>query len=72
MQRLAQAVQKALSPDGIRIVQFNGEAAGQSVFHLHFHIIPIWAGVPVGRHAGGGRADDGELAELAKAIAAAL
>jgi histidine triad (HIT) family protein len=72
VQRLAKAVQKALAPDGIRVIQFNGEAAGQSVFHLHFHVIPVWAGVPLGRHGGDGRADDGELAALAKEIAAAL
>lgn len=71
VQRLAQAVQKALKPDGIRVMQFNEAPAGQSVFHLHFHIIPVYEGVPVGRH-GEGRADDTELAELAKAITAAL
>lgn len=71
VQRLSQAVQKALKPDGIRIMQFNEAPAGQSVFHLHFHIIPVYEGVPVGRH-GEGRADDTELAELAKAIKAAF
>lgn len=71
VQRLAQAVQKALQPDGIRIAQFNEAPAGQSVFHLHFHIIPIYDGVVLGAHAGG-KADDAELAEQARAIAAAL
>ena len=71
VQKLAQAVQKALTPDGIRVMQFNEAPAGQSVFHLHFHIIPIYEGVPLGRH-GDGRADDGELAEQARAIAAAM
>ena len=71
VQRLARAVQKALRPDGIRVMQFNEAAAGQSVFHLHFHIIPIYDGVPVGRH-GEGKVDDAELKELAGAIAAAL
>ena len=71
VQRLARAVQKALRPDGIRLVQYNETPAGQSVFHLHFHIIPVYEGTPVGRH-GQGRADDGELAEQARAIAAAL
>jgi histidine triad (HIT) family protein len=72
VQRVVQAVQKALKPDGIRLAQFNEAPAGQSVFHLHFHIIPVYEGMEMGRHAGGGRADDAELAELAKAIAAAL
>jgi histidine triad (HIT) family protein len=71
VQRLARAVQKALKPDGIRVVQFNEAPAGQSVFHLHFHIIPVYEGTPIGRH-GEGRADDAELAEQARAIAAAL
>lgn len=71
VQKLARAVQKALQPDGVRVMQFNEAPAGQSVFHLHFHVIPIYEGVPLGRH-GEGRADDGELAEQARAIAAAL
>lgn len=71
VQRLAKAVQTALKPDGIRLVQFNEVPAGQSVFHLHFHIVPVWEGVPVGRH-GEGKADDAELADLARQIAAAL
>ena len=71
VQRVAKAMQMALRPDGIRLMQFNEAPAGQSVFHLHFHIIPVYEGVELGRH-GGGKADDGELAELAKRIAAAL
>ena len=71
VQKLARAVQKALKPDGIRVMQFNEAPAGQSVFHLHFHIIPIYEGVPIGRH-GEGNADSGELKDLAGAIAAAL
>jgi histidine triad (HIT) family protein len=71
VQRLARAVQQALRPDGIRMVQFNEAPAGQSVFHLHFHLIPVYEGVPIGRHAEG-KADDAELAAQAKAIAAAL
>jgi histidine triad (HIT) family protein len=71
VQRLAKAVQTALGPDGIRITQFNEAPAGQSVFHLHFHVIPVYEGVPLAPHAGT-KADDGELAAQAKAIAAAL
>jgi histidine triad (HIT) family protein len=71
VQSLARAVQKALKPAGIRIAQFNEAAAGQTVFHLHFHIIPVYEGIEIGRH-GQGRADDGELAALARDIAAAL
>ena len=71
VQRVARAVMAALKPDGLRLVQYNEAPAGQSVFHLHFHLIPAYEGVELGRH-GQGRADDAELAEQAKAIAAAL
>jgi histidine triad (HIT) family protein len=71
VQRVARATQAALKPDGIRIVQYNEASAGQSVFHLHFHVIPVYEGVEIGRH-GQGKADDAELAGQAKAIAAAL
>ncbi|HEV2517256.1 MAG TPA: HIT family protein [Devosia sp.] len=71
VQRIARAAQKALNPDGIRVVQFNEAPAGQSVFHLHFHVIPVYEGEELGRH-GQGKADDAELAAQAKAIAAAL
>lgn len=71
VQRVARAVREALRPDGIRVIQFNEAPAGQSVFHLHFHVIPVYDGVDIGRH-GQGRADDAELAAQARAIAAAL
>ena len=71
VQQIAKAMMSALSPDGLRLVQYNEAPAGQSVFHLHFHLIPVYEGVALGRHAEG-RADDAELAELARAIAAAL
>lgn len=72
VQRVAKAVHKALGADGIRIAQFNEAPAGQSVFHLHFHVVPVYEGVAVGHHGDSGKADDAELAEQAKAIAAAL
>jgi histidine triad (HIT) family protein len=71
VQRVAKAVKAATGADGIRVAQFNEAPAGQTVFHLHFHVIPAYEGVALGTH-GGGKADDGELAALAKAIAAAL
>jgi histidine triad (HIT) family protein len=72
VQRVARAVRAALQPDGLVITQFNGAAAGQTVFHLHFHIIPRWEGEPVGRHAGGAMADAGELKALAEQISAQI
>jgi histidine triad (HIT) family protein len=71
VQRVAKALKIATNADGIRFVQFNEAPAGQTVFHLHFHLIPAYEGVALGAH-GGGKADDAELAELAKAIAANL
>jgi histidine triad (HIT) family protein len=71
VQRVARAVKSATGADGIRLAQFNEAPAGQTVFHLHFHVIPVYEGVPLGAH-GGGKADDADLASLAKAIAAQL
>jgi histidine triad (HIT) family protein len=42
VKKVACAVKKAASAEGIRIVQNNGEAAGQVIFHLHVHIIPMY------------------------------
>ena len=72
VQRVARAMRAALQPDGLMVSQFNGAASGQTIYHLHFHIIPRWTGQPLGRHAGGRIADPAELAELAKAIAAEI
>ena len=71
VQRVAKAVKAATKADGVRLVQFNEAPAGQTVFHLHFHIIPVYEGVALGAHAGG-KAEDAELAALAKDIAAHL
>jgi histidine triad (HIT) family protein len=71
-QKLARAVRAALNPDGITVMQFNGAPAGQTVYHLHFHVIPRWEGEPLGRHGGGQTADLGELKQLAEQIAAKL
>lgn len=71
VQRVAKAVQAATKADGLRLAQFNEAPAGQTVFHLHFHLIPAYEGVALGAHASG-RANDEELAQLAKDIAAAL
>lgn len=70
-QQVARAVQKALTPDGIRISQFNGAAAGQTVFHYHVHIIPIWEGQKIGAH-GRAPANSEELKALAARIREAL
>ncbi len=72
VQSVAQAVEKALQPDGIVVTQFNGAAAGQTVFHLHFHILPRREGERVGAHASGGMADLAELETIAAKIRAEM
>lgn len=71
VKRIANAVKSALKPDGIVITQFNGAPAGQTIFHVHFHIIPRMDGVALGAH-GGGQADMDELKAQADKIAAAI
>ena len=71
-QRIGAAVKTALSPDGIVMTQFNGAPAGQTVFHLHFHIIPRYTDIKLSQHASGRMADMEELNALAAQIKAAL
>jgi histidine triad (HIT) family protein len=72
VQRTARAVAQALSPDGVIVTQFNGAPAGQTVFHLHVHVIPRYENLPLQRHAGGTPADLEVLREQAARIAAAM
>ena len=73
VQRVARAVRAALNPDGVMVFQINGAPAGQTVFHLHFHVLPRWAGDgPLGKHASGQMADMDELKALAAQIAAKI
>ena len=68
VQAVARAVEKALSPDGVVVSQFNGAPAGQTVFHLHFHIIPRWQGDSMSGHASGKMAEIETLEALAQKI----
>ena len=52
VQKLARAVKTAFDADGVMIVQYNEAPAGQSVFHLHVHVIPRFEGVPLKPHTG--------------------
>ena len=51
VQKVARAVQQVFASPGIMIAQLNGSAAGQTVFHLHFHIMPRFAGLDFKMHA---------------------
>lgn len=67
-QRIARAVKAAFDPDGVQIMQYNGTAAGQSVFHLHFHIVPRWTAHPSKNHATGDMLPHNELLLMAEKI----
>lgn len=51
-QKVAAAAKQAFAADGITIMQFNEAASGQTVFHLHIHVIPRFDGVALKRHDG--------------------
>jgi len=71
VQKLDKAVDKALKPDGILLKQYNREAAGQSVFHVHFHILPRWEGASLAPH-GKVMVDAARLEPVAAKIRSAL
>ncbi len=50
-QKMAAASKKGLEADGVRIMQLNGAAAGQTVFHYHIHVMPCMGGEPMKFHA---------------------
>ncbi len=50
VQHVARGVRKAFEPAGIRLMQFNGSAAGQTVFHFHMHIVPCYEGKATREH----------------------
>lgn len=67
VQRLAPRIKEAVGAEGVLIQQFNEAAAGQTVFHLHVHIVPRKEGEPLKPHAG--RAEDqAKLAATAEKI----
>ncbi|MCE2892366.1 MAG: HIT family protein [Hyphomonadaceae bacterium] len=72
VQKVAKAVQKAFEADGLTVFQFNGAAGGQTVFHLHFHIIPRQEGVGLQGHGQAGKASEEDLIAQQAAIIAAF
>ena len=67
VQRVAAAVKEAFDAPGVMIAQLNGSAAGQTVFHLHFHIMPRYEGLEFKMH-GRGMADFALLESNAQKI----
>jgi histidine triad (HIT) family protein len=67
VQKLAPQIKDAMGADGVLIQQFNGAAAGQTVFHLHMHIIPRKEGEALKPHAGK-MEDQAKLAATAEKI----
>ena len=71
VQKIARAVKQGMGADGVVITQFNEAAAGQTVFHLHVHVIPRWEGMALRKHSGQ-MADANLLRTHAEKIKAAL
>ncbi|MEW9615431.1 HIT family protein [Shinella sp. S4-D37] len=71
VQKVAAAAKAAFEADGVTVMQFNEPAAGQTVYHLHFHIIPRIEGQPLKPHSGT-MEDQGVLAANAEKLRAAL
>lgn len=71
VQRIARAAKAAFEADGVTVIQFNEPAAGQTVFHLHYHVIPRMAGVPLKPHSGA-MEDSAVLKANAEKLKAAL
>lgn len=71
VQRVGRGVVRALDAAGLTVHQFNEEAGGQVVFHLHFHLLPRRPGVAL-RPPGGPAEQPEVLAALAQRIAQAI
>ena len=69
--KIAHAIQTSLKPSGLILTQLNGTDAGQTVFHYHMHIIPVYEKMPLRMH--GKEVEDSEaLAKTAKIIEQAV
>ena len=71
VQKVAAAAKLAMEADGFQVRQYNEVAGGQTVFHLHFHILPMKAGEDLQQQSGV-MADHAILARQAETIRAAL
>ncbi|HLJ69818.1 MAG TPA: HIT domain-containing protein [Roseiarcus sp.] len=71
VQKVAVAAKDGLNAEGVKIEQYNEPAAGQTVYHLHFHILPRWTGVAL-KPPGGPMVSADVLAPIAEKIRAAI
>lgn len=71
VQKIAIAAKDAFEADGVTVIQFNEPASGQTIYHLHFHVIPRFEGIPLKPHSGT-MEDQGILAANAKKLCEAL
>jgi histidine triad (HIT) family protein len=69
--KIAPSIRKAMGAEGFMVVQLNGSEAGQTVPHLHMHIVPRQGGIDIGFHARD-VADMDELAAIGEKIAAQI
>lgn len=72
VQAVARILVTSLQADAMEIQQLNGFAAGQTVFHLHFHLIPRFFGVPITPHSEARVVQQAELAAMAARIRAGM
>jgi histidine triad (HIT) family protein len=71
VRRVARGIRGEFAPDGLAVYQANGQAAGQTVWHYHVHLIPRSHGQGLQFH-GRGRADDEQLRAMAEALSARI
>ena len=70
--KLGKAMKSQLGASGFNVVQNNGTSAGQTVFHLHVHVIPRYEGGPDMVNWKPGKPEQEELAQTAGALKAGL
>ncbi len=66
--KLSFAVNKSTGADGISIIQQNGKAAGQDIFHLHVHVVPRFSGQTLPRFSELKEVERAKLDEMANTI----